>query len=55
MSVYDEETQKWFNLHPNAETTVCMCYVCGLFYKDILGHECEGDKNDKRDKGNSNR
>lgn len=43
---YDAETQKWFREigHWNAETTVCKCEKCGLFYKPQLGHKCKEDK-----------
>jgi len=37
---YDKATQKWFNENPDAETTVCECEYCGLFYKPSLGHNC---------------
>ena len=37
---YDDETRKWFDQHPDAQTTVMKCDDCGLFYKPILGHKC---------------
>lgn len=38
--MYDKITQKWFSENSNAETTVCECEYCGLFYKPSLGHNC---------------
>lgn len=37
----DPETEKWMSAHPDVETTVEQCAVCGLFYKDSLGHKCK--------------
>ena len=38
---YDKPTQLWFNSHFGAQTTVCKCDKCGLFYKPSLGHKCK--------------
>lgn len=37
---YDKATQRWFNSHPFAETTVMRCEDCKLHYKPELGHKC---------------
>lgn len=37
---YDKSTSKWFESHIGAQTTVCQCDKCGLFYKPSLGHKC---------------
>lgn len=41
---YDDETRKWFQKHPDAQTTVMRCEYCGLYYKPILGHKCNCKK-----------
>ena len=38
---YDAETRKWFDKHPDAQTTAMCCEKCGLWYKPILGHKCK--------------
>ena len=38
---YDAETRKWFEKNWRAETTVCRCDSCGLYYKPELGHKCK--------------
>ena len=46
-ATFDAETKKWFKDHPHAQTTVCQCSACGLYYKPSLGHKCkkEGKSN----------
>ena len=41
--VFDAETRKWFDRHPDAQTTVCQCPRCCLFYKPSLGHKCKAE------------
>ncbi|MBQ7778372.1 MAG: hypothetical protein IJ396_05635 [Oscillibacter sp.] len=38
---YDAATRKWFEKNRRAETTVCRCPACGLYYKAVLGHKCK--------------
>lgn len=38
---YDKATKKWLERHIGANTTVCKCEFCGLYYKPMLGHECK--------------
>lgn len=38
---YDKETEKWFENHPDAQTTTMQCDKCGLSYKPSLGHKCK--------------
>ena len=38
---YDNATKKWLEKHIGANTTVCRCDYCGLYYKPMLGHECK--------------
>lgn len=38
---FDAETQKWFENHWGAQTTVCQCPRCWLYYKPSLGHKCK--------------
>lgn len=51
---YDRATQEWFSRHLAAETTVCRCEECGLFYKPGLGHRCpkESGRKAREDKKN---
>ena len=45
---YDRATKAWFDSKPfSAETTVCRCERCGLFYKPSLGHKCKKSKGEK--------
>lgn len=37
----DKTTKEWLENHFGAQTTVCKCEKCGLYYKSILGHECK--------------
>lgn len=39
LAVYDLDTEKWFEAHPGAQTTVMKCERCGLYYKPSLGHK----------------
>jgi DNA-binding XRE family transcriptional regulator len=39
--IYDEVTADWFKKHPLAESTVCQCPDCKLWYKGSLGHKCK--------------
>lgn len=41
---YDKETELWFKKHIAAQTTVCLCSKCNLFYKPCLGHKCRKGK-----------
>lgn len=41
MKLYDSKTDIWMKKHPEAQTTVCKCEKCGLFYKPSLGHKCK--------------
>lgn len=41
---YDRKTRAWFSSKLNAETTVCQCDKCGLFYKPSLGHKCKKEQ-----------
>ncbi len=43
----DAILEKWFREHPDAETTVMQCPVCGLYYKPILGHKCKKEAKKK--------
>lgn len=45
---YDDATSKWFREHIGAQTTVCRCVMCGLFYKASLGHKCKKEVADER-------
>ncbi len=47
---YDKATEKWFKEHPLAESTVCQCKVCGLWYKGSLGHSCKKAKMKDKEK-----
>lgn len=40
---FDPETQDWMHKrrYSGAETTVAMCWACGLYYKPTLGHICK--------------
>ena len=38
---FDEETEKWFQAHPNHPTTVCKCEKCSFYYKPRLGYKCK--------------
>ena len=38
--MFDEATKRWFEEHPGAQTTVCRCERCLLYYKEALGHRC---------------
>ena len=46
MSGFDKDTELWFRQHIGAETTVCRCETCGLYYKPELGHKCKGEKDE---------
>ena len=37
---YDPATIEYFKEHPEAQTTVCKCSICGVMYKASLGHIC---------------
>ena len=45
---YDKKTKEYFKEHPEAQTNVCKCSLCGVLYKASLGHECKyrKDKNE---------
>lgn len=47
---YDKVTEKWFKKHPLAESTVCQCKVCGLWYKGSLGHVCKKTRMKEKEK-----
>lgn len=38
---FDSQTKQWFRRHPDAQTTVCQCTRCFLFFKPELGHKCK--------------
>lgn len=38
---FDPETDKWFNQHRGAQSTVARCDLCDLYYKPELGHNCK--------------
>lgn len=46
---FDSQTKQWFRRHPDAQTTVCQCTRCFLFFKPVLGHKCKkgGEGNDR--------
>ena len=48
MTGYDQETEKWFQSHLTAETTVMQCDRCGLFFKPSLGHKCRKDTDNEQ-------
>ena len=47
---YDYTTSKWFAMHPLAQSTVCQCKKCGLYFKPILGHKCKEGNSEKAKK-----
>ena len=38
--MYDRDTKRYFDMHPNEQTTVVRCDVCGKYYKPSLEHKC---------------
>lgn len=38
---FDRATQRWFDLNPDAVTTVRRCDKCGLWYKTGIRHKCK--------------
>lgn len=38
---HDRKTREWFSRHPDWDTWLCQCKLCGLFYKPSLEHKCE--------------
>lgn len=44
---FDAATKAWFEKRPGAETTVCQCDCCRLFYKPELGHKCKAKRGAK--------
>ena len=47
---FDARTRRWFRERYErfgdvaAETTVCRCNACGLYYKPSLGHDCKEER-----------
>jgi hypothetical protein len=38
---FDRDTQRWFDLNPDAVTTIRRCDKCGLWYKTGIRHKCD--------------
>lgn len=48
-NVYDKATKKYMLEHPMAKIMLVQCEKCGLFYRALLGYECQkkGVKSDE--------